>query len=106
MKTCTVSVAEETQRREEVALKDMLYMREGMEPRRNWYNLRAAGIENTRMMVPLSEAVARRVAALLMVMQERGERCASTTLIASSFRASKRSTSPVVGGICVVPGGA
>lgn len=81
-------------------------MREGMEPRRNWYNLRAAGIEKTRIMVPLSEAVARRVPALLTAMHERGERCASTTLIASSFRASKSSTSPAVGGICDVPGGA
>jgi hypothetical protein len=30
-----VSVEEETQRRVEVVLKDMLYMCEGMEPRRN-----------------------------------------------------------------------
>lgn len=58
------------------------------------------------MMVPLSEAVARRVPLLLRVMQERGERWASTTLIASSLRASKRSTSPVVGGMWVAPGGA
>jgi len=36
LKMWIVSVAEETQRREEVALKDMLKMREGMEPRRNW----------------------------------------------------------------------
>ncbi len=36
LKICTVSVAEETQRREEVALNDMLYIREGIEPRRNW----------------------------------------------------------------------
>lgn len=33
---CTVSVAEDTHRREEAVLKDMLKMREGMEPRRNW----------------------------------------------------------------------
>lgn len=58
------------------------------------------------MIVPLSDAVARRVPALLTTIQERGERCASTTLIASSFRASNRRTSPVVGGICVIPGGA
>lgn len=81
-------------------------MREGMEPRRNWNSLRAAGIEKTRMIVPLSDAVAKSVPALLTTMQERGERCASTTLIASSFSASNISTSPVVGGICVVPGGA
>jgi len=36
LKMWIVSVAEETQRRDEVALKDMLKMREGMEPRRNW----------------------------------------------------------------------
>lgn len=57
------------------------------------------------MMVPLSEAVARRVPALLRVMQERGERCASTTLMASSFNASKTRTAPLVGAICELPGG-
>lgn len=57
------------------------------------------------MMVPLSEAVARRVPVLLTAMQERGERCASTTLMASSFNASKRRTSPLVGGMCVAPRG-
>ena len=81
-------------------------MRDGMEPRRNWKSLRAAGIEKTRMIVPFSDAVARRVPVLLTTMQERGERCASTTLIASSLSASNRSTSPVVGGICEIPGGA
>ena len=35
LKTCTVSVAEETHKREDIALKDMLYIREGIEPRRN-----------------------------------------------------------------------
>lgn len=62
----------------------------------------------TRIMVPLSEAVARRVPALLTTIHERGERWASTTFIASSFRASKRRTSPLVGGTCVAlgrPGG-
>ena len=63
-------------------------------------------MENTRIMVPLSEAVARRVPALLRVMQERGERCASTTLIASSLRASNMRTAPLVGGMWVPPGGA
>ena len=60
----------------------------------------------TRMIVPLSEAVARRVPASLTVMQERGDRCASTTLIASSLRVSKRRTSPLVGAMWVPPGGA
>lgn len=36
LKMWIVSVAEETQSRLEVALKDMLKMREGIEPRRNW----------------------------------------------------------------------
>lgn len=58
------------------------------------------------MIVPLSEAVAKRVPALLRVMQESGDRCASTTLTASSFSESKRSTSPLVGATCDVPGGA
>ena len=56
--------------------------------------------------MPLSEAVARRVPVLLMVMWERGERCATTTLTASSLEVSKRSTSPVVGGMWVPEGGA
>jgi hypothetical protein len=56
------------------------------------------------MMVPLSEAVARRVPVLLRVMCESGERWAVTTLTASSFEASKRRTSPLVGGMCVLGG--
>jgi len=56
--------------------------------------------------VPLSEAVARRVPSLLRAMQDSGERCASTTLMASSLTASKRRTSPLVGAMCVAPGGA
>lgn len=58
------------------------------------------------MMVPLSEAVARRVPASFTVMHDKGERCASTTLIASSFKVSNRRTSPLVGEMCVAPGGA
>lgn len=56
--------------------------------------------------MPLSEAVARRVPSLLRAIQDRGERWASTTLMASSFTASKRRTSPLVGAMCVAPGGA
>ena len=76
-----------------------------MDPRRNWYNFRADGIEKTLMIVPLSEAVARRVPVLLMVMHERGERCASAKLTASSRRVSKSRTLPLVGAICVALGG-
>ena len=63
-------------------------------------------MEKTLIMVPLSDAVASKVPASLTVMHERGDRCASTTLIASSLRASKIKTSPLVGAICAPPGGA
>lgn len=102
----TVSLALLTQRRVLVALNAMLYMREGMLPRRNWYSFFADGTEKTRMMVPLSEAVARRVPALLRQMQERGERCAWMTLMAWSLRASKIKTSPFGEGIRFDVGGA
>lgn len=49
------------------------------------------------MIVPLSEAVARSVPSLLSVIHANGDRCASTTLIASSFKVSKIKTSPLVG---------
>lgn len=39
LKIWTVSVADETQRRVEVTLNDILKIREGMEPLRNWYSL-------------------------------------------------------------------
>lgn len=58
------------------------------------------------MIVPLSDAVASSVPSLLSVMHANGDRCASTTLMASSFRVSKIRTSPLVGVICVLPGGA
>ena len=58
------------------------------------------------MMVPFSEAVARTVPVLLIVIQESGVLCAVTTLTASSLDALNRRTSPLVGGICVPPGGA
>lgn len=63
-------------------------------------------MEKTRIMVPLSEAVARSVPASLTVIHDNGDRCASTTLIASSLIVSKRRTSPLVGAMCIVPGGA
>ena len=63
-------------------------------------------MENTLTMVPLSDAVASKVPVSLTAIQDRGDRCASTTLIASNLRVSKRRTSPEVGGICVLPGGA
>ena len=63
-----VSVPEETQSSVEVPLKAMLKMRAGMEPRRNWASLRPSGTEKTRIMVPLSDAVARCVPLLSMAM--------------------------------------
>jgi hypothetical protein len=50
--------------------------------------------------------VAIRVPSLLRVMHAKGERCASMTLMASSFKVSKIRTSPLVGETCVLPGGA
>ena len=99
-------MADDTHKSVDVVLKAILYMREGIEPRRNWYSLRAEGMEKIRIMVPLSEAVARRVPASLTAMHERGDRCASTTFIASSLMVSNRRTSPLVGATWVVPGGA
>ena len=95
----TVSDAEEMHSSDEVVLKDMLKILDGIEPRRNWYSLSAFGIEKTRIIVPFSEAVARRVPVLLIVMQDRGVLCAVTTFTASSLEALNRSTSPLVGGI-------
>lgn len=58
------------------------------------------------MMVPLSEAVARIVPSLFNTIHESGDLCASTTLIASNLIVSNNRTSPVVGTICVLLGGA
>lgn len=49
------------------------------------------------MIVPLSEAVARSVPSPFSVIHANGDRWASTTLIASSFKVSKIKTSPLVG---------
>lgn len=58
------------------------------------------------MIVPLSDAVAISVPSLFNVIHASGDRCASMTLMASSFKVSKIKTSPLVGVTCVVPGGA
>lgn len=105
LKTWIVSVAEETQRSVAVALNAMLKMRAGREPRRNWASLRASGMEKTRIMVPLSEAVANFVPLLSMAMQESGARCASITLTACWVRASKIRTCPEVMERCGDVGG-
>lgn len=72
LKMWTVSVAEETQRRVEVALKDMQYMRAGMLPRRNWKSFLPEGIEKTRITVPFSDEVAMSVPSLLIAMYDSG----------------------------------
>ena len=68
LKTWTVSVADETQRSVEVALKLMLYIRAGMLPLLYWYSFLPSGIEKTRMTVPFSEEVAISVPSLLIAM--------------------------------------
>lgn len=51
------------------------------------------------MIVPFSDAVARSVPVLLIVIHDKGLLCAVTTLTDSSFAALNNSTSPLVGGI-------
>ena len=58
------------------------------------------------MIVPVSEAVASNVPSLFNAMQDNGARCASTTFIASSLKASNIITSPDVGATYVDSGGA
>jgi hypothetical protein len=58
------------------------------------------------MIVPVSEAVASNVPSLFNATQDNGARCASTTFIASSFKASNIMTSPDVGATYVDSGGA
>lgn len=99
LKIWMVSEADETQSSVVVTLKAMLYIREGIEPLLNWYSLLPSGTEKTRIMVPLSDAVAIIVPSLLNIMQDSGDLCASTTLIASSFEASNSRISPEVGEI-------
>ena len=70
LKTCTVSVAEDTHSNVEVALKLMQYIRAGMLPRLNWYSFLPSGMENILMIVPFSEDVAISVPSLLMAMYE------------------------------------
>jgi hypothetical protein len=105
-KMWTVSVADETLRRVDVELKDMLYILAGMEPLLNWYSFCASGMEKTRIMVPFSDAVANRVPSLFRTMQDRGELCASITFTASIFVASYMRTSPLVGAVWSDFGGA
>ena len=70
LKTCTVSVAEDTHSNVEVALKLMQYILAGMLPRLNWYSFFPSGMENILMIVPFSEDVAISVPSLLMAMYD------------------------------------
>ena len=106
LNTWIVSVAEDTHSSVAVMLKDIEKIRDGIDPRRNWYNLCASGTEKTRMIVPLSEAVASTVPSLFSTTRDNGDRCASTTFMASSLIVSKSNTSPVVGTIWALVGGA
>lgn len=106
LKICTVSVAEDTQSKVDVELNAILKIRLGIEPLLNWNSFRADGMAYTRMIVPLSEAVASIVPASFTVTHESGDLWASTTLIASNFTVSKIRTSPLVGGTWAPPGGA
>jgi len=58
LKMWIVSVAEETQRSVLAALKDMLYIRAGMLPRRNWKSFLPDGMAKMRITVPFSDEVA------------------------------------------------
>lgn len=58
------------------------------------------------MIVPLSDAVARIVPSLFRIIHDKGDRWASTTLIASSLTVSNSNTSPEVGTTWALPGGA
>lgn len=69
----TVSWADETANRVDIALKVIEYMRASRVPRRNWYNFSAPGILQTRMTVPLSEAVASMVPVELTAKREIGD---------------------------------
>lgn len=93
----TVSVVEDTHNNVELRLNDMLYIVDGYVPLRNWYNLSPRGTEKTRIIVPVSEAVASSVPSLFSAMHERGARCAPTTFMALSDNVSKMRTSPDVG---------
>ena len=72
LKMWTVSVADDTQSRVEVALNAMLKIRAGRVPLRNWASFCASGTEKTRMTVPLSDAVASFDPLLSIAMQDSG----------------------------------
>jgi hypothetical protein len=72
LKICTVSCALLTASRVLTTLKLSEYIRASRVPRRNWYSFSALGTPHTRMTVPLSEAVARRVPGLFSASAEMG----------------------------------
>lgn len=73
---CTVSCAELTASSVDTTLKLIEYIRASLVPRRNWYSFSAPGMLQTRITVPLSEAVARSEPVELMERKEMGALCA------------------------------
>jgi hypothetical protein len=94
LKMCTVSWAELTANKVETTLKLMEYILASLVPRRNWYSFSAPGILQTRITVPLSEAVARRVPVELMERKDIGDLWACITFETVSERVEKMRTSP------------
>lgn len=66
LKMWTVSVALETERRDDVALNDMQYICAGRDPRRKWKSRSPEGMLQTRITVPFSDAVARNIPVLFI----------------------------------------
>jgi hypothetical protein len=93
--TCTVSVSLLTTRSVPVMLKFILHTRALFVPRRYSPSFSAFGIENTRMTVPLSEAVASIVPWLFMAKAAMGDLCAVIMFCAVRVRVSKIRMVPV-----------
>lgn len=75
----------------------MLYIFASRVPLLNWYSFSAPGILQTRITVPLSDALASIVPVELMARYEIGDLCAWMTLTTVLVRVEKRTTSPVCG---------
>ena len=98
----TVSCAELTASNVETRLKFIEYILASRVPLRNWYSFSAPGMLQTRMTVPLSDAVAKMVPVELIERKDMGALCAWITFATVSERVEKRRTSPdcCVGVVC------
>jgi len=94
----TVSCAELTANSVDIGLKFIEYITASLVPRLNWYSFSALGMFHTRMTVPFSEAVARRVPVELMERKDKGVLCAWMALTTVKERVEKMWTSPFWGG--------